>query len=639
MQISARVLTAVVLATCAAMFGLLSLASGGSPGVANTPIQHLVVIFDENESFDHYFGTYPSAPGPDGQPFTAAVGTPIPNNYVSHPLLLQPSAVPGGNPNTAPPHRIPSSAVVTCDQNHGYGAEQKAYNGGLADKFVQFTQGGGCTSPTLVMDYYDGNTVTALWNLAQHFTMSDSFFNTGFGPSTPGAVNLISGNTSGATPLSVTGDNSGTLTGDPDPAGDDCGGGGATLSGQNIGTLMNAAGMTWGWFQGGFRPTATGAGGKAVCGSSHANAAGATVTDYSAHHEPFQYYASTANPHHLPPTGPIGTTDQANHQYDLSDWDAEVRSGNLPQVSFLKAASFEDAHPGYSGPIDEQRWIARVLDELQQSPDWANTAVVIAYDDSDGWYDHVSPTITNHSQTASDDTICNGAAPGLGGAQDRCGPGPRLPMLIVSPWVNPNTISSTTLDQSSILKFIEDNWNLGTIANSFDAGAGDMTGMFNFGGGGATPKVYLDPNTGQVIPSPPAGVGAAPPGATPTTTTTTTVPPPGSTTTTTTSPKPPTPPAKKFSPKLSISFKKTAKSVKLTLKVTGLSTNAGKITVSVKLTKGHKTIASGHGTVHSGKVTVTIKSHHKITKGSYTLTVTVSQAHKSKKFTKTLKLR
>src|SRR5262249_38944628 len=151
MQISARVLTAVVLATCAAMFGLLSLASGGSPGVANTPIQHLVVIFDENESFDHYFGTYPNAPCPDGQPFTASDGTPLPNNYVSHPLLLQPAAVPGGNPNTAPPHRIPSSAVVTCDQNHGYGAEQKAYNGGLADKFVQFTQGGGCTSPTLVM--------------------------------------------------------------------------------------------------------------------------------------------------------------------------------------------------------------------------------------------------------------------------------------------------------------------------------------------------------------------------------------------------------------------------------------------------------------------------------------------------------
>jgi phospholipase C len=645
MQISARVLTAIVLATCAAMFGLLSLAAGGSPGSANTPIQHLVVIFDENNSFDHYFGTYPNATNPAGEPnFTAAGGTPTPNNYVSHPNLLLTGV--GNNPNSAAPVRLDRSAAVTCDQNHGYAAEQKAYDGGLADKFVQFTQGGGCTSPTLVMDYYDGNTVTALWNLAQHGALADNFFDTTFGPSTPGAINLISGNTSGATPLSATGDMSGTLTGDPDPAGDDCGSGGATMgNAPNIGTLMNTAGMTWGWFQGGFKPTSSPAG-KAVCGSTHANAAGAIVGDYSAHHEPFQYFTATANPHHLPPTSvaAIGTTDQANHQYDLTDWDAEVQSGTLPQVSFLKAASFEDAHPGNSGPIDEQRWIARVLDELQQSPDWANTAVVITYDDSDGWYDHVSPTIVNHSQLGSDDTICNGAAPGLGGTPDRCGYGPRLPMLVISPWAKQNVIDSTQLDQTSIMKFIENNWNLPGIPNSYDSIAGDMSGMFDFAGLGNAPKVYLDQNTGEVLGGPPSGVSASPginPPATTTTTTTTSPPPPGPTTTTTapTTPKPPTKPTvTKFAPKLSLSFKKSSKSIKLTLKVTGLSTKSGSITVSLKLTKGKKTIASGHGTVHSGKVVVTIKSHHKITKGTYTLTTTVTQAHKSKHFTKTLKL-
>ena len=83
-----------------------------------------------------------------------------------------------------------------------------------------------------------------------------------------------------------------------------------SMSGSNIGDLLNARGITWGWFEGGFAPTSA-AGGKAVCGATHMNVAGATVTDYIQHHEPFQYYASTANPHHLPPSSVamIGHTD------------------------------------------------------------------------------------------------------------------------------------------------------------------------------------------------------------------------------------------------------------------------------------------------------------------------------------------
>ena len=106
----------------------------------------------------------------------------------------------------------------------------KAYNGGLLDKFVEFA---GLTDPEIctdtahnqqVMGYYDGNTVTALWNYAQHFAMSDNLFNTVFGPSTPGALNLISGQTHGALPP-IFQDNvvNGTVIGDPDPIYDDCG--------------------------------------------------------------------------------------------------------------------------------------------------------------------------------------------------------------------------------------------------------------------------------------------------------------------------------------------------------------------------------------------------------------------------------
>src|SRR5919198_4004678 len=210
--------------------------------------------------------------------------------------------------------------------NHDYLAEQKAYHGGLVDKFVEFTgsNDSGC-DPKQVMGHYDGNTVTALWNYAQHFAMSDNSYGTNFGPSTVGALDLIAGQTHGATPDTMPDAvANGTAIGDPRPVYDDC----YTktnviaMTGTNVGDLLNAKGITWGWFQGGFKPTATTADGKAVCGAAHPNIGGATVTDYIPHHEPFQYFQSTANQHHLPPTAAnmIGKTDQANHQYDLADF-------------------------------------------------------------------------------------------------------------------------------------------------------------------------------------------------------------------------------------------------------------------------------------------------------------------------------
>src|SRR5262249_36261071 len=150
-------------------------------------------IFQENVSFDHYFGTYPDAANPAGEPaFEPAHHTPTVNG-LNDGLL-------NNNPNSANPTRLDRSQAITCDQDHGYTDEQKAFDHGLMDKFVQSAAGGGCTDKSIVMDYYDGNTVTAMWNYAQHFAMNDNSFGTGFGPSTPGALNLISGQTHGATP-------------------------------------------------------------------------------------------------------------------------------------------------------------------------------------------------------------------------------------------------------------------------------------------------------------------------------------------------------------------------------------------------------------------------------------------------------
>jgi phospholipase C len=463
-----------------------------------TPIKHLVIIFQENISFDHYFATYPNAKNPPGErfPFHASPNTPSVNNLNSSGLLTN-------NTNEYQPFRFDRSRAVTCDMNHGYTAEQNATNGGLMDKFVKYTSPRHCTDPDRfkqVMGYYDGNTVTAIWNYAQHFAMSDNFFSTTFGPSTPGALNLVSGQTHGSTDKVA----NGTVIDDPDPAHDECSEGlSVSMNGKNIGDLLNAKNITWGWFQGGFKPTNTD--GKAVCGLEHKNINHTmNVTDYIAHHEPFQYYKSTANPHHVPPT--LNTTighsgNQANHQYDLIDFWIAAESHNLPSVSFLKAPGYQDGHARYSDPIDEQNFLVNTTNRLQKLPEWNSTAVIITYDDSDGWYDHVMPPIVsqsndpNYDRLLGKDGLC-GQAP-AGAYQDRCGYGPRLPFLVISPYAKVNYVDHGITDQTSIIRFIEDNWGLGRIGDqSFDAKAGSFMKMFDFTTSHYAKKLFLDPLTG-----------------------------------------------------------------------------------------------------------------------------------------------
>ena len=467
-----------------------------------TPIKHLVIIFQENVSFDHYFGTYPNALNPAGEPHFSAVPNTPSVNGLSEALLTS-------NPNSANPTRLERSQALTCDQDHGYTDEQKAFDHGLMDKFVQFAAGARCTDKSIVMDYFDGNTVTAEWNYAHHFAMSDNSFGTTFGPSTPGALNLVAGQTHGATPDTIAGFvANGTAISDPNPVYDDCSTGSTpkiSMSGQNVGNLLNAKNVTWGWFQGGFRPSST-TGGRAVCGIAHTNIGGASIPDYSAHHNPFEYYQSTSNPHHLPPSSVavIGQTDQANHEYDLQDFWAAVQNGNMPAVSFLKAAEYQDGHAGYSDPLDEQNFLVDTINRLQKLPTWSNTAVIIAYDDSDGWYDHVMGPILSQSNDPTYDALSDAGMCGTakaGAYEDRCGYGPRLPLLVISPFAKHDFVDHSLTNQTSILRFIEDNWSLGRIGDqSFDATAGSLDNMFDFshpGAEGIFGRLFLDPSTGE----------------------------------------------------------------------------------------------------------------------------------------------
>jgi phospholipase C len=579
------VLAAGIVLPAAAQFG-------NNDFPTQTPIKHLVIIFPENISFDHYFGTYPVAANPPGEPaFEAASNTPAVNGLVSAGLLTN-------NPNLKLPFRLDRSEAFTCDEDHDYTDEQKAVDGGLMDKFVQATSdlGVGCRADgSTVMGYYDGNTVTGYWNYAQRYALNDNSYGSMYGPSSVGAINLISGRTSFAqialtfSGFGVIGTTSpsSTLTSDTDPALDDCGadaGGTKTgqgtveiTSGKNVGDLLNAKGITWGWFQGGFKATTPAtATTPAVCATSHieheftppgapapvlivpnpsAEDGGTPTTnihvataDYVPHHEPFQYYPSTRNPHHLRPVPDtpqeIGKSDQANHQYDVSDFFAALAAGNLPAVSYIKPPKYQNAHPANSDPLLEQIFVVQVINALQLSVFWHDTAVIVNYDDSDGWYDHVLGPNVSHSANlvaGNDDAtvdandsliptlplststtpadpgaiptsgVCGpapiGAPPGAG----RCGYGPRLPFLVISPWAKMNFVDHTITDQTSSLAFIESNWGLGFIDGttlpegaqlgsfSFDQLAGSIFGMFDFTVPFNGEPLVLNPLTGQVV--------------------------------------------------------------------------------------------------------------------------------------------
>jgi phospholipase C len=507
-----------------------------------TPIQHLVVLFGENVSFDHYFATYPKATNPPGEPaFAAASATPAVNNLATaHLLANNPNFTNTANgSDAAEPFRLDRSQAYTASQNHAYTAEQQAYNGGKSDLFPKFTgkgtAGGAGAFGTRgqVMGYYDGNTVTAMWRYAQHFAMSDNAYTDTYGPSTPGAIAVIAGQTNGmlsivsSRPASTmdkssyyVNDGQGglTLINDVDPATDACTKGDEVfMAGRNIGDLLNDANISWGGFMGGFNLDTKNANGTAGCKrSTHSDVTGTDVADYVPHHNWFAYYPSTANSTHARPAstnaightrGADGTRDPANHEYDLDDFYAAVKAGNFPAVSYVKAPAYQDGHPGNSDPIDEQAAMVALVNFLQQQPEWKNTAVVVTYDDSDGWYDHAAAKASSPSFDAVDQlngagSCGTGAAlTGLNGkpVNGRCGPGTRIPFVVISPWVKSNVVTHTLITQASVVRFIEDNWLSGKRlgGGSFDATAGSMMDLFDFRSGGNTPKLFLDPVTGN----------------------------------------------------------------------------------------------------------------------------------------------
>jgi len=487
----ARVAT-VVLAGAA----FVLLASCATPPVQRTgldKIQHILVIYAENRSFDHLYGLFPGADG-------LANATPEQYTQVDYdgkPLAhLPPVWKLDGGPDPAFPQDLPNRpfridaqpinmplSVRTRDLIHKVYPQQEQINGGLNNRFAEVSDAGG-----LVMGYYDGSALP-LWKWAREYTLADHFFMGAFGDSyinhfwlvcacTPREpnppANLVAQlddrgwlkRRPTSPPSALMGPAQfvpGEFTADgyslsthqppyqpsrvpPAPGGDPRFADPTKQvllpqTQKTIGDTLSAKGISWAWYSGawaaaekdGMQPASA----KRMVIANNEPGAPYFVT----HHQPFNYFARFAP----------GTADRALHLKDYDDLVAGIDRGDLPAVSFYKPQGSLNEHPGNTDVISGDQHISELLSRLKASPLWASTVVIITYDENGGWWDHVAPP-----------------------RGDRWGPGSRIPAIVVSPLAKKGFVDHTYYDTTSIIKLVTLRFGLEPLAGA-RPGAGDLS--------------------------------------------------------------------------------------------------------------------------------------------------------------------
>jgi acid phosphatase len=416
-------------------------------------LNHIVVIYQENWSFDSLYGKFPGANGFDNAADTTPQVDKDGEPYITLPQPLNTSfnpAVPDPRfPADLPMQPFDTMQFVgpnqqTGDLVHRYYQEQYQIDGGLMDQFVAWSDAAG-----LVMSYYDATSMPE-GKLAQQFTLMDNFFHSAFGgsflnhqflicacvPTWPDAPESIVAQLDADGMMvkdgQVTPDgfavNTSYSVNTPHPASAT-----ALLPSQSaptIGDRLSEKGVSWAWYSGGWT--------TAVLG--HPDPL------FQAHHQPFAYYANYAD----------GTPGRADHLRDELDFYTDVAAGRLPAVSFVKPLGPDNEHPGYATLQNGQQHVADLVSAIQSSPVWDDTAIIIAYDEHGGRWDHVPPPVI-----------------------DRWGPGLRVPAIIISPFARKGFVDHTQYETASILKLIETRWSLEPLSTR-DAASGDLLTAFDF---------------------------------------------------------------------------------------------------------------------------------------------------------------
>ncbi|WP_051380442.1 acid phosphatase [Bradyrhizobium sp. WSM1743] len=449
-----RLAVSVIALWCVGIAFTVSEVKAQQAGLDN--IQHVIVIYQENWSFDGLYGKFPGADGianagerigqlkKDGTPYTAL---PQPLDTSRNPPIADPRF-----PASMPVAPYDAAQYVPPDQKTGDIVnralqEERQINAGKMDGFVAWSENGG-----LAMSYYDA-TDLPVGRLAQQYTLADRFFHSAFDgslfnhfwlicsctpvwPNAPANL-VIQLDTQGVVRKhgSVTPDGYVVHTvysaSRPYPASiKDPAQLMPPLTMPTIGDRLSEKGISWAWYSGGWNDAV----------------AGRPDPLFQFHHQPFNYFARYAE----------GTAARAEHLKDIEDFLAALRTGILPAVTFVKPIGSDNEHPGYTDLLRGQQYVANLVKAVQESVVWKDSVIIITYDEAGGRWDHVPPP-----------------------RGDRWGPGVRVPAIIISPYSKRHFVDHTTYETVSILKFIETRWNLAPLS-SRDAAANNLLNAFDF---------------------------------------------------------------------------------------------------------------------------------------------------------------
>jgi phospholipase C len=470
-------------------------------------IEHIVVIYAENRSFDHLYGLFPGAEGiaqataeqktqldHDGQPLPHLPATYDPAQGGKPRADLPTLGLPNG------PFRIDAPPIdrrwdeLLPNPIHNYYQNREQINGGRNNKFVALTNVGAWT-----MGHFDGSQMK-LWQWAREYTLADHFFMGAYGGSYLNHLWLICACTPRVAEAPAAAraqvDEQGNLRRRPNspasvlqgvaalfdgavapdgytvntlqppyqpsgfpPASGSNEGGGLELADparfplppqreKTIGDTLSAKGVSWAWYAGGWN--AATADGRRDPQEKRTVIYSAAGQAFQPHHQPFNYFARFAP----------GTADRARHLKDGDDFLADIDKGRLPQVAFYKPIGRLNQHPGYTNLALGDAHLHEVLTRLRASPQWSKMVVIVTYDENGGFWDHVPP-------------------PSGPGWSDRWGPGTRIPTLIVSPFARRGYVDKTPYDTTSIIKLITRRFGLEPLPG-VRANAGDLTNAIGF---------------------------------------------------------------------------------------------------------------------------------------------------------------
>jgi phospholipase C len=428
-------------------------------------VKHIILIYQENWSFDGLFGYYPDK----------RVNNLLRGNYnpqigrKGEPLDTLPIPLIGEDGEDKPDYRftdlnkkhpgakpydlnefVPADQdTVTGDIVHRYYTELLQIDGGKMDKFVAWSDNGG-----LVMSYYSDTTLPEE-RLAKKYTLCDNFFHSAFGGSFLNHIWLIAAATPEykKAPWSMRSDIQATKLKSYDKQYTPDGFAINTLYSVNhphpaeldkrdsvllpsitmptIGDRLNDAGQSWAWYSGGWNAAMAGDDSKGY---------------FQFHHQPFIYFENYKD----------GSENKKKHLKDEKDFFASLNNNDLPSICFIKPLGINNEHPGYANLLRGQRHVDSIVTQIIKSKYWDSCVIIIAYDEHGGRWDHVAP-------------------PKI----DRWGPGTRVPCIVISPFAKKNYVDSTQYETVSILKLIETLYDLKPLSKR-DSVANNMLNTLEF---------------------------------------------------------------------------------------------------------------------------------------------------------------